>query len=153
MRDKKEGGEKGIEGIEKKGEDEKYKRCKHEYKELCERRKREENIRWKRKAEKVRREGKMWEIVNRERWKRRTINKDIGWEEWKKHYMILLGGVKDRVIRGKGRDMRGGDEEEESREEVKRIIGKLKDGKAAGLDEIPNELWRYKGGRDGEGMD
>lgn len=35
----------------------------------------------------------------------------------------LLGGVEDRVVRG--RNMRGGNQEEISREEIKGVIGKL----------------------------
>lgn len=45
-------------------------------------------------------------------------------------------------MRGKGNDRRGKDEKEEiSREEVKGVITKLKDGKAAKMEEIPNEVW------------
>lgn len=55
--------------------------------------------------------------------------------------MRLLGGVEDRVLRGNRSDRRSGDEKEEiSREEVKGVIDKLKNGKAAGIDEIPNEV-------------
>lgn len=38
-----------------------------------------------------------------------------------------------------------GEEEEIRREDIKGIIKKLKEGKAAGLDGIPNEAWRYGG--------
>lgn len=92
-------------------------------------------------AEAIRKEKEIWEIVNRERRKRKRINESLGWEEWKKNFMRLLGGVKDRVVRGNGSDIKGRDEEEEiSREEIKRAIGKLKNGKAAGMDRIPNEV-------------
>lgn len=57
--------------------------------------------------------------------------------------MRLLGGVKERVIRGKGSNRRKEVEEERmSSAEIKRAIGKLKDGKAAEMDGIPNEMWR-----------
>lgn len=56
-----------------------------------------------------------------------------------------LSGRKESDKR-KDRDRRRGDEKEEiSSVEVRRAIGKLKDGKVAGLDEILNEMWRYKG--------
>jgi len=29
--------------------------------------------------------------------------------------------------------------------EVRKVIGKLKDGKTMGVDEVPNEVWRYRG--------
>lgn len=38
----------------------------------------EKNIRWERKAKKLGREGKVWEIVNREKEKEKNINKGIG---------------------------------------------------------------------------
>lgn len=62
----------------------------------------------------------------------------------------LLGGKESD--KRKDRDRRRGDEKKGiSSVEVRRAIGKLKDGKAAGLDEILNEVWRY--GRKVEGMD
>ena len=44
----------------------------------------------------------------------------------------------------------GGEEEEEREEEINKgeireAIKKLKEGKAAGIDEIPNEIWKYGG--------
>lgn len=50
----------------------------------------------------MRREGEVWEIVNRERRKRRRINEGIEWKKWKEHFMRLLGRVEERVVRGKG---------------------------------------------------
>jgi len=43
------------------------------------------------KTESVRREGEIWELVNRLRKKKKRINEDIKGEEWKKHFMRLLG--------------------------------------------------------------
>lgn len=72
----------------------------------------------------MRREGEVWEIVIRDRRKRRRINKDIGEEEWKEHLMRLLGRVENRVVRGKGRDIRGGDEKEEiSKRRLSGLLG------------------------------
>ncbi|EZA56065.1 hypothetical protein X777_03892 [Ooceraea biroi] len=67
-------------------------------------------------------------------------------EEWKEHFMRLLGGVEGRVVRGERRGEREKEEEKEiSRTEIREIIGKLKDGKAVGGDGIPNEVWKYGG--------
>lgn len=52
-------------------------------------------------ADEVRKEGEVWEIVNREMRKRKRINEGIKWEEWKEHFMRLLGEVE--VARGSGR--------------------------------------------------
>lgn len=30
------------------------------------------------------------------------------------------------------------------RKKIRRIISNLKDGKAAGIDRMPNEIWKYK---------
>lgn len=40
----------------------------------------------------VKREGEVWEIVNRERKRRRRINEGIEMEEWREHFMRLMGG-------------------------------------------------------------
>lgn len=60
----------------KKGGNE-YRKEKLECKEMCERKKKEENDRWKRATAEVRREGDVWEIVNRERRERKKINEEI----------------------------------------------------------------------------
>lgn len=79
-----------------------YKEKKQKYKMLCEEKKREETERWEKEAEQVRREGEVWEIVNRGRKKRKGINEEIEEEEWKEHFMRLLGGVENRVVEGEG---------------------------------------------------
>lgn len=92
-------------------------------------------------------------IVNRKREKKKRINKCIRWEEWKEHFIKMLGKVEEKVVRGRRSERRGGKEEEElSAGKVKRVIEKLKDDKAGGVDEIPNEVWRYERGGGDEGM-
>ncbi|XP_024876545.1 vicilin-like seed storage protein At2g18540 [Temnothorax curvispinosus] len=125
-----------------------YRERRKEFKELCKRKKEEENLRWERKAMEARRESEVWEIVNRERRKRRGIEEGIEEEEWKKYFMQLLGGVEGRVKMGEdeGREGKEREEEEEiSIEEMRRAIRKLKDGKAMGRDGIPGEAWKYGG--------
>lgn len=68
-----------------------YRRKKLEYNNMCER-KIEENDRWQKWAEGVTNEKEMWEIINRERKERERINEGISMEEWKEHFMRLLGG-------------------------------------------------------------
>ncbi|XP_067214151.1 uncharacterized protein [Linepithema humile] len=131
----------------KGGEGERYKREKREYGKLCERKKEEENRRWERRAEEARRESEVWEIVNRERRRRKRVNEGIGMLDWKEHFMRILGGVEGRVVRGGERSGQGeGKEEEEiDREEIRRALRTIRDGKAAGIDEIPAEVWKYGG--------
>lgn len=58
------------------------------------------------------------------------------------------GGVEWRVRRGRTRIW---DEEEEiSREELRKVMNRLKNGKAMGGDGIPNEVWKYGGGGSGK---
>lgn len=119
-----------------------YKRVKREYKALCEKKKKEENDRWEKQVVEARRENEVSKIINRERKKRKGINEGIGMEEWKIHFMRLLGGAK-RKVRGREREREKGGREEEGEElnmeKVKKAIRMLKDGKATGIDELPSE--------------
>lgn len=90
-----------------------FRRKRKEYRELCERKKKEENEKWEKRAMVVKRERKVWELINRERKKRARINEGIEMEEWKEYFMGLLeGGVEGRVVMD-GRDRREGRGEEE----------------------------------------
>jgi len=76
------------------------------------------------------------------------VTEGIEMAEWKEHFMRLLGGVKGRVVKGgRERSREGeGNEEEISKEEVRRVVKELKEGKAAGVDGIPSEMWKHGGG-------
>lgn len=82
-----------------------------------------------REAGEAKTEGKVWEIVRKERKGRKRVNEEIEMEEWKEHFMGLLGGVEGRVVRG-GRERRDEREETELEQgEVRGVIGKLKGGR------------------------
>jgi len=87
----------------KEGKKEEFRRERKEYK-MCERRKKEGNERWERRAEEATRESEVWEIINNERKRRRRINEGIGMNEWREQFMRVLGGVEERVVRGNGRE-------------------------------------------------
>ncbi|XP_067212233.1 golgin subfamily A member 6-like protein 6 [Linepithema humile] len=129
----------------KGGEGKEYKEKKKEYKEMCERKKKEENERWEKRAREVKRENEVWEIINRERKRRVKINDGIEMEEWKEYFMRLLGGTEGKVVKGgerkKGEE--GEEEEKISRKEIKEAIKKLRNGKAMGVDGIPGKAWKY----------
>lgn len=78
------------------GEEGEYKRAKKKYRELCERKKREENERWEKVVEVAKQEGQVWEVVNRERKKWKRINEQIEEREWEEYFKNLLGGGKER---------------------------------------------------------
>jgi len=85
------------------GEEEKYRKGKRKYREMCNRKKREENLRWESEVEKASGESEVWKIVNRERRKRKRMIVDIGMEEWKEHFIEAVrwsGGKSDQGRRG-----------------------------------------------------
>ncbi|XP_011875007.1 PREDICTED: protein PXR1-like, partial [Vollenhovia emeryi] len=122
-----------------KGERREYRRKRKEYKELCERKKEEENKKLEKEAEEANTEEKVWRVVNAERKKRKRINGEIEMRQWEEYFKTLLRGVENKVIWGGKRGERKGEEKEIEREEIRRAISKVKDGKAAGKDGIPNE--------------
>lgn len=96
------------------------------------------------RGEQRRLRGKVWEIVNNERRRRRRIDERIGMNEWREHYMRLLGGVKERVVSGRKEEVEDR-EEEIDREEIRRIKNNIKEGKAGGINGIPGEVWKHGG--------
>jgi len=113
------------------GKGEKYKELRKRYREHCKVKKQRERERWERELEGVRSEGDVWKVVNKGRKRRKRVKEGIEMKEWERHFREVLGGVEWKVRReGEGR---GEEEEDEiSREEIGRAIGKLKEGKAAG---------------------
>lgn len=59
------------------GDGERYRMAKREYEKLCDRKKREENERWKKPVAEARREEDVWEVVNRQRKRRKEMNEGI----------------------------------------------------------------------------
>lgn len=94
----------------------KYIEKKKEYKELCGRKKKEDNKRWEKQALEAKRKSEAWELINRERKRRNRVIEGIGMEEWKEHFMRLLGRVEGKLIRKRERER----EEEETKEGISR---------------------------------
>jgi len=88
---------------------EEYVKKRKEYRKCCEEKKKEEKEKIIRKVE----EGKVWELVNRER---KKINKMIELEVWKKYFMGLLGELKKRAIKGMEREEGRGEKDEKELE-------------------------------------
>ncbi|KMQ82179.1 axoneme-associated protein [Lasius niger] len=118
-----------------------------EYKLLCKNKREEENEKWSKEAQEARTEGEIWKIVNKERKRRKGVNDGIEEKEWREYFMTLLGGVESRVWKGeRGRRLEDG-EQELRRSEVRKVVKKLKKGKATGVDGVPNEVWKFGGKR------
>jgi len=79
------------------GEGEEYKRCKREYKELCKRKKGEENLKWEVRAREARKENEIWEIINWDKKRRRKVNVGLEWRNGR-NILRVLGGVGERVV-------------------------------------------------------
>lgn len=119
--------------------EEKYrKKRKREYKELCGE-KRGEKEEFIRKVRRARTEGEIWEIIRKQRGGRKGVNEEI-----KEDFMNLKGGSENKV-RGRKRKVEGVEMEDLEREEVELVLRGLKKGKAAGEDELVNEVWKYGG--------
>lgn len=129
--------------MEKGGRGGGYRKERRKYKKMCEEKKRKEMERWEREVGEVEMEMQVWKIVTKER-RRKRINKGIGMEEWNGYFKELLGGVGWRV-RGGEEEERGENKEGINKEEIKKVVRNLKDGKAMGSDRIPNEVWKYEG--------
>ena len=111
---------------------------------MCEK-KEEDNKGFEKEAEKASSEVEIWKIVNRERKRRKRVNQDIDMVKWEKYFMELLGGVENRIRKGDKEGREGDEEEEITWEEINEAIDAMKDKKAAGIDEMPNEVWKNGG--------
>lgn len=91
-------------------------------------------------AKRARKEGQVWEVVNRERRRKRKVNEGIEMKKWVNYFRGLLGGrVERRVvrgIRGNGREVKG----KLTKEEMRGAVRRIREGKAVGRDEIPGEV-------------
>lgn len=56
--------------------------------------------------------------------------------------MRLLGGIERRVREGKEKER--GEEKEISRKKIREASNKIKDRKAAEIDGVPGEMWKYE---------
>ena len=127
------------------GDGDNYREERLKYKKLIEKKKKEENEKWEKEIRHVKTEGQVWEVVKRERKRRKGIDESIRLEEWKEYFRGLLGGVDTKVVKGRRRFEEDDGEKGLSREEVRKAIRNLRDGQAEGGDGIPGEVWKYGG--------
>lgn len=121
-----------------------YKGKKKEYREMCERKKKEESEEWMRRATEAKTEGQVWEDINKDRKRKKVVNEGIEMEEWRDYFMELLGGVEIRIVRGARNGRERDNEEDLGKEEIERMIRGMKE-KAEGVDGIASELRKYGG--------
>jgi len=94
----------------------------------------------------MKRETEVWNFINKKRGLRKWNGNNIGEEEWRRYFMGLLEG-EDMEVRKRIKtvDTRRNTGEEIGIEEVRKAIKKLKGKKAAGVDGIPMEAWKFAG--------
>lgn len=121
--------------------------------QVCIRKKQEENLKWEKQIEEAKQEGQIWEIVNKERKRRKEVNREIGMEEWEEHFRGLLGGVEGRVLMGEERLGRTMEERDIEKEEIWNVMRKVKDKKTMERRDTERgiEIWRGRG--EGMGME
>ena len=122
-----------------------YKKERAEYKLLCGKKKKEENERWIKEAQEAKTEGEVWRVVNKERKRGKGVNKKIVAEEWREYFMRILGGAEDKTAEERGGRRAEDGEQRIEREELRKVLRKLKKGKAAGEDGVPNKVWKLGG--------
>lgn len=129
-----------------------YRECKKTYEVMCEEKREKEREKMLNEAMSARTEAEVWKIVNKERKTWKGVDEGIGMEEWSEYFRDLLNGYEE--FQGQEREGESGkgktqENKEERRdielEEVWKVVKDLKEGKAAGADELQNEIWKYGG--------
>ncbi|KAL0125013.1 hypothetical protein PUN28_004268 [Cardiocondyla obscurior] len=64
-------------------------------------------------------------------------------KKWKTYFGRILGGVEQRVAKGRREEKTEGVEKKIKKEEIARALRRLKNGKAIGGDTIPGKVWKY----------
>jgi len=121
-----------------------YVKERKKFRSLLEEVQKEKRIREEEELRSLKREAEVWKFINKKRGVRKWNTNNIGEEDWRSHFMNLLEGeeMTDRrkvKQKEKERDI----EEEISLREVRDAIRKLKVKKAAGIDGIPMEAWKF----------
>lgn len=127
-----------------------YEERRKEYKKLRETKMIKYQEKLEEEIEQVKGMNQVWKYINRERKNRAGPTNRIKIQEWRNYFKRLLEG-EDCLSREEGRDdtteeLQRQVEEEITKKEVETQIKRLKKGKAAGEDEVENEVWIHGGG-------
>ncbi|RYA64312.1 hypothetical protein, partial [Enterobacter cloacae complex sp. 2DZ2F20B] len=118
-----------------------------DYKKLIKEKKAKKQDEEDQKLKDIRTEAEAWKYINQERKIKTGPSKNIKIEEWREYFIRILEGAETNEEQKTevNRQETGTIEEREEigKEEVIRVIGKMKKGKAAGIDDIQNEHWIY----------
>jgi len=124
----------------------KFIEVKKKYRELLVEKQRERREKEEKELKNIKKEAEAWNYINRKRGKKRFIGNNIKKEEWKNHFRNLLGGDERKDEVGRNQNEWSNQENEELQEkEIWEVIRKMKRNKAAGVDGLPMEVWKYAG--------
>ena len=116
------------------------------YKELCNRKKKDQDLKYEEEIKNIRNENEAWKFINRERKRKTSICEEIKMEEWKSYFCEILNGTVEKVAEITESDNVGINSAAEfTEEEILDCFKQLKKNKAAGQDGIKNEAWIYGG--------
>jgi len=121
---------------------------------MVEKKQKEKREKEEEELKKIGNESEIWSYINRKCGKKKWVENKIGKEEWRKHFMKLLDGAEEEWVTEaieKGKEeyteetVEEKTEETIEEEEITRAMKKMKMKKAAGIDGIPMEAWRFAG--------
>jgi len=113
---------------------------KDNYKETCSRKQRETIELEREEIKSLRHEMDIWSYIEKDRKTKRKIKNNIKLEEWRQHFMDLLDGT--MLEPDEQTEIVATSEDGVKIADIEKQISKLKNGKATGSDEIPNEAWK-----------
>ena len=119
---------------------------KKEWKSLCNMKEKVFNENEEAALRSIKNESDVWKFLGRNSKKSGSIDSNIDLNEWKKHFINLLEDTEE-CKKGSSREVETIILEQEriTRLEIIQAIKTLRKKKAAGIDEIPNEVWIFGG--------
>jgi len=125
---------------------ERYLEERRNFKLWMEKKQKEKREKEEEELKKIGSEIEVWKYINRKCGKKKWVENRIGKEEWRNYFMRQLDGAEvEATMEATGMEEEEKIEEELEEEEIKRAMKKMKMKKAAGIDGIPMEAWRYAG--------
>jgi len=119
---------------------------KRHYRSFLEEKQRKKREEEEKELRNIKKEAEVWKFINKKRGRGQRIEGEIDPEGWRAYFKNLLEGVELEEGRGRQRkEDRGREKEEDSiqEEEIREVVRKMKRRKAAGVDGIPMEAWKF----------
>ncbi|XP_043476186.1 uncharacterized protein LOC122507501 [Leptopilina heterotoma] len=123
-----------------------YLEKRREWRTICKQKEKDHKEKEENDLKNIKDEKEVWKYLNKGRKKKSIEDNNIKDEEWIEHFKNLLEGSEVRIT-GTAGDLNREEKEEEKlrKEEITKAMKNMKKGKAAGIDNIPYEVWMYGG--------